>query len=287
MESKVINKGVHDVFSLTSASKKIDIRILYQDNVTVANPEKSLPSFKLIFEKLFNRLEKTGIRHTFEVYHSNAIIGNDDSMQEKPSVVISKLQVNVLFDEVFINNNMKLGLCMTLDYKPIGKLYVNIVMQGIVLACKNGLIIRENILEKNSGISSKLGFDSVFSFINSEIISNAIASLSKYESQLLASELSIHEENWIYGDILRRMHSKDHVVDNSILLSAVKQASSADNVFRSIHGKRTKFAFLQDFTYVMKTTEISRHIDKHIRLTDYILNVKPPFSTVHQTHLLT
>lgn len=268
------NLELFNYFSTTALPKELPLHLLYEKRLEVPNPSKKLPSITTIYEQILEAIGRvSNISPKTKIYSSNSLIG-EDKENDKYTVITPRFQIEfILGDLPVIKDESNLSLVGTFYYKNENTLDINIAFQEYILVCSNGLILEENIIEKSSSISKKIGFERFLnSFINDFSIEQAIKALLKYKKDL-EIYITEKEEKEILGDLLRRLHTKNHIVDSNILLAAAKYRNSPDNPFVSKDKTkiRTMFDFLQDFTNFMKTTEISKHLTKHTKLTNYFL----------------
>lgn len=274
MQSLVIKKEAElkDYFSTTANPKELPVHFLYEKSLEVPNPSKKLPSITTIYEQMITAVKKVKANPITKIYTANSVIGEEKEGKEY-SIITPKFQIELLMSDTPVKvNESQLKIVGTFYYKNENTLEINIAYSEHILKCSNGLIVSENIIDKSSTISRKMGFEKLLnSFVNDFSIEQASEILLKYNKDL-DMYISEKEEKEILGDLLRKTHTKEHVVDSNILLAAAKYGVSPENPFHSKEG-RTMWDFLQDFTNFMHTTEISKHIQKHTKLTDYFQEV--------------
>lgn len=259
---------MQELFSITGKCKKISEHILSEEVIKVPDVEGKLPHINHIINLLKEANERIG-KYEMDIYHSNAIILNQNKEEKEFSVVIPKFQIENKYPD-YITDKGVMKSIFTFEYKNNTSLEINACVAEEIQVCSNGLVIQENIIENKSKLNRKYGLERfVYMFLNKFAVEESVVNSQRYIELLSSKVVTATQEKEILGDLLKRTHTSKHVIDSSILLKAARYGDNKDNPFKSKNGVRTIFDFLQDFTCFMKTTDISTHINKNVKLTNY------------------
>lgn len=255
--------------STTAKCKRLDLQDFLNSHIKVPDLDGKLPHIQEIVKQMLDYNIQIG-NTQIVLYQSNAVISNENN---KVDIIIPKFQIeNKYLDHSTSDGYMK--SVFTFEYKNNKNLETNAVIAEEIAVCENSLIISENIIDKNSKTNNKFGLERFLHiFLNKYSIEYASENTRQYKELLKSKIISTTTEKEILGDLVKRMHTSKHVVDSNILLKSAKYADNDKNPFRAKNGLRTLYDLLQDFTYHMKTTDISTHIRKHIKLTNYFKEI--------------
>jgi len=254
--------------STTSIVKEVDIMDLY-NYVQVPNPYKVLPSIQDIIDTISDLHSRLGLRYSMKMYYSNASIG--DMNLDNKVVIIPKFQVVIHYDNIqVVKDNSILSAVFTFYYNNLKSIEYSIAFVERVLVCSNGSYSSKNILNvRNRFSDTNLLRNILMMYYKEENINWYVNNLLDNYRGLSSKEISLDEELRILGDMLRKAHTKEHILDISIISEASRYALDSNNPFRRRDNNRSVYDFMQDFTYAMKNTEISTHIVKNKNLVQY------------------
>jgi len=253
--------------STTSLVKEMDVVDLY-DYVQVPNPYKVLPSIQDILDLIVDLHSNLGLSYSIRVYYSNASVG--DMNFDSKVVIIPKFQVEVMYNGIdVVKGSSILGSVYTFYYNNLKSIEYSIAFIERVLVCNNGSYTSSNILNiKNRFSDINLLKDILVLYYSDRSIKRYVDNLLQGR-ELLSKGISLDEELRVLGDMLRKAHTKEHILDISIISEASRYALDGNNPFRRGDNGRSVYDFMQDFTYAMKGTEISTHIVKNRNLIHY------------------
>jgi hypothetical protein len=253
--------------STTSVVKEMDIVDLY-NYVQVPNPYKVLPSIRDILDLIADLHSNLGLSYSMKVYYSNASVG--DMNLDNKIVIIPKFQLEVVYNDIdVVKGSSILGSVYTFYYNNLKSIEYSIAFIEKVLVCSNGSYTSSNILNVRNRFSDiNLLRDMLLLYYSDRSINIYLGNLLK-SRELLSKGISLDEELRILGDMLRKAHTKEHILDISIISEASRYALDSNNPFKRGDNGRSVYDFMQDFTYAMKGTEISTHIVKNRNLVQY------------------